>query len=306
MKPLRSCLPHWTLSKPVPEDERQMMKTDHIQIQTPPPKSVEDYRLGYPRFTALISAHDPFLVCRQFKKLRARLLLLKQDKLSALEQRLEQIDRDETCPLFLGKGRSDGNQDRESILSEIELCLKDYDQFAERTNRMLGLAPANERDVESLQNWVDGMGCIARAETAYLSHGEELVCLAPAGDQALLQLETWVEDKLIQYYPRFRRSRFHNVSIDPHVIIYSGPWIKRMAKALLLFLITLLLLMPVVICNLIDTISIRLVVVMACTISYLLVLFALTRSRTMDLVLAGATYATVLIVFVSGTSGIQD
>ncbi|KAK0721690.1 hypothetical protein B0T26DRAFT_739166 [Lasiosphaeria miniovina] len=207
MKPLRSCLPLWTPSEAVPGDGTQTMK-------------IEEYRLGYPRFTALISAHDPFL-CRRFKKLRARLLLSKQGKLSALEQRLERVDRDEPCPLFLGKARSDGSQDRASILAEIEF--------------------------------------------------------------SLLQLLTWVEDKLIRYYPGFRKSRSHKVSTDPNVIVYSGPWIQ------LLFLITLLLLMLVVICNLIDTISIRLVVVMACTISYLLILFALTRSRTMNLVLAGAT-----------------
>ncbi|KAK3391098.1 hypothetical protein B0H63DRAFT_467254 [Podospora didyma] len=293
MKPIRSYLPLWRPSKPVPEGETETTK-------------IEEYRQGYPRFTALVSAHDPFFLCRRFKKLRARLLLLKQDKLVALEQSLERVDRDESCPLFLGKARSDGNQDRASILSEIETCLEDYDKFAERTARMLGFGPAHKRDIESLQNWVDGMGCIARQETAYLSQGQdELACLAPESDQALLQLETWVEDKLVRFYPGFRKSRFHNVSTDPNVIIYCGPWIKRTAKGLLLFLITLLLLMPVVICNLIDATSVRIIVVMACTISYLLILFALTRSKTMDLVLAGATYATVLIVFVSGTSGIQ-
>lgn len=88
---------------------------------------VEDcYRPGYPRFTALISAHSPYFLFRRFSQLRARLLLLKQDRLCILEQKLEKIDQDETCPLFLGKCRSDTNPDRVAVLAEIETRLADY------------------------------------------------------------------------------------------------------------------------------------------------------------------------------------
>lgn len=171
---------------------------------------------------------------------------------------------------------------------------------------MLAFGRSESRDVESLQNWLDGTGCLAREETAYLTHRQELVSLAPAADNAVLQLEAWVEDKLIRFYNGFRNVReilnhycrkandknqthYHDFSIDPNVHIYSGPLVKRTAKALLLCLITLLLLIPVVICNLISTTSFRIIVVMASTISYLLVVSLLTKSRTMELILAGAT-----------------
>lgn len=71
----------------------------------------------------------------------------------------------------------------------------------------MGLQSANGRDIASLQNWVDGTGCLARDETAYLTCKDELVSLAPAMDSAVLQLETWVEDKLIRYWHGFRRVR---------------------------------------------------------------------------------------------------
>ena len=70
---------------------------------------------------------------------------------------------------------------------------------------MLNFGPAQRRDVESLQNWLDGTGCLAREEIAYLTHHRELVSLAPAGDNAVLQLEVWVEDKLIRFYRGFRK-----------------------------------------------------------------------------------------------------
>ncbi len=67
---------------------------------------------------------------------------------------------------------------------------------------MMSLGLARDRDVESLQNWQAGTGSMAREETAYLSHHEELISVVPAGDNAVLQLETWVEDKLIRYFKR--------------------------------------------------------------------------------------------------------
>ena len=70
---------------------------------------------------------------------------------------------------------------------------------------MLSLNPAPRRDVQSLQNWLDGTGCLAREETEYLTHQRELVSLAPAGDSALLQLEAWIEDNLIRFYRGFRK-----------------------------------------------------------------------------------------------------
>ena len=90
---------------------------------------VEDYRPGYPRFTALLSAYEPYFLCRRFSKLRARVLFLKQDRLSVLEERLERIDHEEASPLFLGKLRCDRNLERTSLLSDIESGLADYGKY---------------------------------------------------------------------------------------------------------------------------------------------------------------------------------
>lgn len=87
---------------------------------------VEDFREGYPRFTSLISSHDPFFLLRRFSRLRARLLLLKQDKLAVLEKKLDNIDDAEACDVFLGNSRIDRNQDRLAVLAEIESNLSEY------------------------------------------------------------------------------------------------------------------------------------------------------------------------------------
>ncbi|KAF3034659.1 hypothetical protein E8E12_001493 [Didymella heteroderae] len=270
------------------------------------PQYIEDkYRDGYPRFAALVGAHSPFFFSRRFNRLRARLLLLKQDKLSQLEEKLDKIDQNETFPIFLGVSRLDANAERLSTLAAIEASLDDYDKFVQSSRNMLSLDAAETRDIESLQHWVAGNGTVARKETEYLEHSRELARLAPLRDTALFRVEIWVEDVLIRCYQGFRKDPHYDLSKDPNVYLYSGPLIKRIARVLLLSLITSLLLMPVIICNVTDTTSIRIVIVMVSTIIYLSILAELTQSKTMELVVAGATYATVLIVFVSGTDEIR-
>ncbi|KAI1013818.1 hypothetical protein LB503_010515, partial [Fusarium chuoi] len=244
---------------------------------------------GYPQFTALIASYRPWFICRRFDRLRARLLLLKQDKLTVLEKKLQEIDKSEESIIFLGVSRVDQNQSRLCTLSEIEASLVEYDEFVERTARTFSLHQADGKDVASLQNWVSATGSLAEDETEYLLHKEELVTLAPVTDSAVKQLESWVESKLTKYWYEFRTSRSHNRSRREHVFIFKSQLVKRLAKAVLFSLITLLLLMPVIACNLIKNAAGRIMIVIFFTIVYLLILSCLTRARTMELILAGAT-----------------
>jgi hypothetical protein len=63
---------------------------------------------------------------RFFGRLHARILLHNQDQLIELEQKLDQLDRDETTPYFLASRRDDMNIKRQKILAEIEQKLKEY------------------------------------------------------------------------------------------------------------------------------------------------------------------------------------
>ncbi|KIW80557.1 hypothetical protein Z517_07173 [Fonsecaea pedrosoi CBS 271.37] len=273
--------------------------SSEAHLPTHSPRLVEDYEPGYPRFTALLSSHEPFLIFRRFARLRARLLLLKQDRLTLLEERLDGIDKLETDLLFLGNSRNDRNVQRRSLISDIEASLADYDDLAERTHKMLSLPSAEQRDVESLQMWLDGNRCLARKETAYLAQDKELVSLAPVTDRGIMQLEAWVEDMLIRFYRGFRNSLSHDLSTDACVYLYSGKLVPRAAKALLFLLIVLPLLMPVILCNTTTRISIRLIIIMTSMLVYLLIASGLTKSKTMELITATATYTTILSVLVS-------
>lgn len=78
------------------------------------------------------------------------------------------------------------------------------DSFIERSHRILSISKAPTRDVANLQNWVDGTGAIAREETEFLGHRDELMSLVPPADIATSRIESWVEDMLIRFYRGFR------------------------------------------------------------------------------------------------------
>lgn len=73
-----------------------------------------------------MASDDAFTAFRRFSRLRVRLLLLRQDKLSFLEKRLDAIDGQEPRPLFLGCRRMDRNTEREAVILEIEDALAGY------------------------------------------------------------------------------------------------------------------------------------------------------------------------------------
>lgn len=210
------------------EDEYKYVSTQYksytglsaLTSQSPDP--VEDYPQGYPRFSALVGASDQFHICRRFSNLRSRLLLVKQDKLSLLESQLENVDREEESVLFLGSNRVDKNDERLSLLSQIEDALTDYgasihlpeyptrltfapDALVERNFRTFRYEPAKPRDILSLQNWINGNSCIARAESAYLDKEKDLVGVSPSLDGAATGLEVWIEDWLVRFHKLFRK-----------------------------------------------------------------------------------------------------
>ncbi|OXV10498.1 hypothetical protein Egran_01741 [Elaphomyces granulatus] len=167
---------------------------------------IENYPSGYPQYSALISSYDFFFAFRSFRRLRSRVLLMKQDELNVLEARLDHLDREEGRPFFLGTCRHDvdGNSNRNDLLNQIHLKLSEYDASVDRCRQMLSCSRANARDIASLQNWLERTGCVNEDEISYLDRENELVSLASSSDLAMKQLEDWIEDRLIRYDKGFR------------------------------------------------------------------------------------------------------
>jgi hypothetical protein len=52
--------------------------------------------------------------------------LVKQDRVYVLEKQLEELDQNEQRPLFLGTCRQDCNQERKTVLEDLDKTLADY------------------------------------------------------------------------------------------------------------------------------------------------------------------------------------
>ena len=70
---------------------------------------------------------------------------------------------------------------------------------------MLNCQNANSRDVCSLQNWIAGNRCLARADCTYLSRNDLFGMVEQ--DSALVKVQEIVEDFMIQYFASIYRVR---------------------------------------------------------------------------------------------------
>jgi hypothetical protein len=84
-----------------------------------------------------------------------RLLLLKQDEISMLEECLDKIDVGEDRELFLGCSRRDGNAARQQTLQELNKSLAEY---GTNPNKFMGYIYGKDET-----NACNQMGCWNRA-----------------------------------------------------------------------------------------------------------------------------------------------
>ena len=79
------------------------------------------------------------------------------------------------------------------------------DALIERAHRTLNLESAKPENLQSLDNWVNGTGCLARTETAYIKHHSDLFNFASSGDQSITHLDAYLGDPLVRLYRWHRK-----------------------------------------------------------------------------------------------------
>ncbi|RAH67300.1 uncharacterized protein BO66DRAFT_458154 [Aspergillus aculeatinus CBS 121060] len=255
---------------------------------------LETFRPGYPRYSALLSTHASFQKFRRFTEVRMRLLLLKQDEISVLEQALSRADADEPHGLFLGCARRDQNSTRKKILDELRTHLAEYDTMLQQTQWVQSLSDSSARDIQSLQNWVQGTGCIAREERKYLDHDQDLASLVTPPDIAVERTLPLLEDFLCFLQRTSRRLSFspatrknHYITEDENIFIV-GPWIRRVSQAIATWMATLALLTPIIILFVTTSPVARLVTIIVAAGVSLTTMSLFTGAKTMEIFIAGA------------------
>ncbi|KAI0415716.1 hypothetical protein F5X98DRAFT_209952 [Xylaria grammica] len=270
----------------------------------PPPNEedcVDKFRPGYPRYAALLSTHSSFHNFRAFNRIRLRLLLAKQDEIAVLEQSLDDIDAAEQRDLFLGCMRRDINTDRQDVLRSIKLAISEYDGMIAQYRGTMSLPAASKREIDNLQNWINGTGSLDRSESSYLQYAD-LVNISGSGDNSAAYTESvveecifWLETLLARVFPDVRIGRLR-VTADDNVLLL-GPGLRKICRAITVMTISLVILAPTIVLLSIESPVSRVIFSVFSGALFLLVISFLTQAKTIEVFAAGASYAAVLVVF---------
>lgn len=163
------------------------------------------------------------------------------------------------------------------------------DLFLSRLRTVLAYGSAPPRAIGNLQRWIRGHPCISK-ETAYLDQTEDLVSISPLDDSATAWLKTTIGDALVRLGPKRQ---------GQGIYLFSSAMFRAGVRTVVAVLITSILLSPVVVCNFVSDLSARLWVISVATAIFVAILATLTKASTVELVMAGTTFTTVMVVFIS-------
>ncbi|PTD03316.1 hypothetical protein HYE67_011359 [Fusarium culmorum] len=259
------------------------------------PARIDDFPRGYPSLSAFMSADKDFTMFRSFSRLHTRVLLHKQDELTELEQRLDELDQADSkvAPYLLITNRDvSGDTERRALLSEIEIKLNEYKSLMAHQER----PEPNEAQIRSVRNWVDGKRPIVYSETTFLNDRSDLKrsrhTIESGGLESLLDsLSTWP-------YLRGICKDKSGRSSDPRVKIIKPLRLVSVSRALNTLLAIATLVAPIVVLYLVKPIPMRLCIIAAFTVVFSSALCWLTSSRNYEIFSATAAYCAVMVVFV--------
>ncbi|KAK2753577.1 hypothetical protein FQN54_007354 [Arachnomyces sp. PD_36] len=148
------------------------------------------------------------------------------------------------------------------------------------------------KDIETLHNWHDMKGCIAGRETEYLKSGiNELLNIGYVKDQSM--------SKVAQVIERVFISGESNDN-EATIIVVDNPFIRTVARATVAALAVSLLLVPIIILNAIEATVYRFVTIFMSSAIFVVFITMASAASMPEIFAAGAAYAAVMVVFVSG------
>ncbi|KAI0545138.1 hypothetical protein F4679DRAFT_562196 [Xylaria curta] len=275
-----------TIEEPLPEE-----------VQKQPWKYV-----GYRRYAEFISSDSDLLIFRRFGILNARVGLFLQDKISVMEQKLTNLDREfsrrDADPVNNGSFRDD-IEERETLLNEISYGLDRYNRFLIQQSQLREYVRAPSRDIKSLQTWHANHQnrAIDDEEQRYLEHNQDLIRLEFNNKTPL---RNWIDSSLALRTLSIwkKQSRAAPKYEASNVSYYSNTCMDSFASGTIIFIGASLLITPIWILQAIEYLQIKLAVITAFVLVFLLVLSFVMVSRPLEALGATAAYAAVLMVFI--------
>ncbi|KAK8255733.1 hypothetical protein IWZ00DRAFT_497805 [Phyllosticta capitalensis] len=267
-----------------------------------PSNSKEANPDGYAKFASFL-CEPRYQNFRSFKYLRMRMLLRQQRILGQLESQLRFLDEYDSkwhssWTMNLDK---DGNEQREVLLGRVGIELQIFDEMLQRNKWTLMAAKPYAERIEEIRTEA-GYG-LDSDQVDYLDEPDLVHTGGDGKFDKLHPLSDSIVHRLFQFREQIRKIRWGN---DWDQQNYMRDAISsKIARGIAASLSILVLLLPMIILNFVETSGWRLAIVSIFAAIFISTLTVLTATGTLEIFVAGATYCAVLVVFVSqgGASG---
>ncbi|KAK6822850.1 hypothetical protein PG987_014395 [Apiospora arundinis] len=279
---------------------------------------------SYRSVATFLDSDENFMIYRRFGYLHSRMLLRLQDKLRALESRLDRYDSEDAADeeekrLLMSKDRDEvacrkqaeevpNVPTRTQILDEIEKqnAHGDADDWVLKAQQMISLNRPADRDYRSVESHMFSTKPLVDEEYRFIYQKEDLITLRDGREMAVLDSLT---ERLLRTFHCSLLQRELEKTDDPDVHYYSKTRKDCFNTAILCLVLISLLVLPILVLYKVlndhpteksYTVSIGVLLVFVLVFSAVLSLF--TKARRHEIFAAAAGYAAVLVVFFGNIS----
>ncbi|PMD32017.1 hypothetical protein L207DRAFT_471355 [Hyaloscypha variabilis F] len=259
--------------------------------------NVDNYPEGYPQLAAFMASDDNLSIYRKFERPCNRVLLDLQSQITALVNRLDELDRldksSSTTSYRLQSIKHEEGWDDEQrkLITELQERLSTYYDLLLKNSQLKALGLPLKHNHQSLFYWIEGKKPIVEDQDEFILHEDDLVALADIDH---------LESSLVSSFMNrpFRRSKHGDKRLEPVVHYFSQKRISAAAKSLSVFIAAAVLIVPVSILMWIpcDRAMISITVLLSVLIFSTLLSLS-TNVKGKDILLGSAAYCAVLATF---------
>ncbi|KAH7053318.1 hypothetical protein B0J12DRAFT_659475 [Macrophomina phaseolina] len=272
--------------------------------------------MGYGAFSSLLSSDNDALVVRKFGALHARTILMLQDQIVQLEERLAAIDLDVqdqpgeeyVCHNGSFRGDRQWHEERYDILQQLVKLLDQYDSLVLKYAKVKQQPQAPKRSVRNIEEWLEKYPqAITSFETGFLSteKRDDLIATAHREKTPLRRalgkllgrfsdLQPWT---LFRMKNRSKISEYAQKYGDEGVIVYDDDLVDKLVMGIILFLGLIMLLVPAWLLNQIPSHTVRLGIISGFISLFVGLLLLVTPSKPFETMVGTAAYGALLMVF---------
>ncbi|KAH0544937.1 hypothetical protein FGG08_001017 [Glutinoglossum americanum] len=293
------------------------------QLQLPPIPSSERNRarwryVGYRGASEWMTSEDDFFIIRRFATLNTRVLLAKQAEISELERRLDIADEPSEKDYDNSTVLDDRNIERQILLKELWVALKEYNEFVKSYSELKARPPASKIELQNVKGWMeDNEGAICPEESSFVAE-RNLHDLMPVNPKPKAPLRRWLERqrKFPELWP-FRQPTspyLKNVGSEGSVY-FSDKLLDRLVYGTTVLLAVAMLIAPLWWLNSVTNNTIRLGIITGFVHVFAAILGGVTIAKPFETMAATAgvlwlmrstprvdRYAAVLMVFMQNNS----